>query len=107
MLYHYLYPLIESLSAFNLFRYITLRSFLDFILASIISMLWGKKFIGYMLDKQFGQFIRDLGPESHKKKQGTPTMGGIFIIGSILLTCLIVGNFNSWPFLSCLIVLVS
>ena len=84
MLYHFLYPLNIDLSLFNIFRYITFRSLLAFLLAAIISILWGKRFILFMKKKQFGQVIRDDGPESHIKKAGTPTMGGVVIIGSIL-----------------------
>ncbi|MBL7665466.1 MAG: phospho-N-acetylmuramoyl-pentapeptide-transferase [Bacteriovoracaceae bacterium] len=107
MLYHLLYPLSGDIAFFNIFRYITVRSFAGFILGFFIAIFWGKRFIAYMKERQFGQSIRELGPESHKKKQGTPTMGGVFIIGSIMLSSLIVGNFNSMPYLLCLIVLVS
>ncbi len=50
-----------------------------------------------MKRKQFGQIIRDDGPESHFKKKGTPTMGGVFMLGSIFVTTLICGNFFSMP----------
>ena len=85
MLYHFLYPLNNDFSLFNIFRYITFRSLLAFLLAAVISILWGKRFILFMKKKQFGQMIRDDGPETHFKKAGTPTMGGIFIIGSIVI----------------------
>jgi phospho-N-acetylmuramoyl-pentapeptide-transferase len=107
MLYHILYPLSETYSYLNVFRYITTRSFIAFTVASIVSIIWGKRFIAYMKMKQFGQSIREVGPESHFKKQGTPTMGGIFIIGTILLASIVAGNFNSWPFLTTLVVLFS
>lgn len=97
MLYHLLYPLSHIVRSFNLFKYITFRSFLAFLLATIISIFWGKAFIAYMKRMQFGQIIRDDGPESHFKKKGTPTMGGVFMLGSILATILICGNFISIP----------
>ncbi len=97
MLYHLLYPLSHIVRSFNLFKYITFRSFLAFLLATIISVFWGKAFIGYMKRMQFGQIIRDDGPESHFKKKGTPTMGGVFMLGSIFATILICGNFISIP----------
>ncbi len=50
-----------------------------------------------MKTKQFGQVVRDDGPESHFKKRGTPTMGGVFMLGSIFVTTLICGNFFSIP----------
>ena len=57
--------------------------------------------------KQFGQVVRRDGPESHFKKQGTPTMGGVFIIASILLASLFSGNFFSVPLQICLFVMLS
>ena len=107
MFYHLLYPLSEDFSFFNVFRYITFRSFLAFVIASVVSIIWGKKFIAYMKLKQFGQSIREDGPESHFKKRGTPTLGGIFIIGSVLISCLFVGNYTSYPFVITLLVMIS
>lgn len=107
MLYHLLYPLSQSVSAFNVFRYITFRSMVAFVLASIFCILWGKIFIKYMRKKQFGQVVRDDGPSSHLQKAGTPTMGGVFIIASILATTLICGNFLSLPLLATLFVMMS
>ena len=107
MLYHWLYPLSQDLSFFNVFRYITFRSFFAFVVATVISILWGKKFIEYMRNKQFAQFIRDDGPQTHLKKAGTPTLGGIFILGSVFATVLLLGNFKSTPFLATLFVTAS
>lgn len=99
MLYHLLYGLSQDYSAFNIFRYITFRSFIAFLLATVVSIWWGKHFILFMKRKQFGQVVRDDGPSSHLKKAGTPTMGGLLILGSILLALLVSGNFLSLPFL--------
>ncbi|MDC1173867.1 phospho-N-acetylmuramoyl-pentapeptide-transferase [Bacteriovoracaceae bacterium] len=107
MLYHLLYPLSQEFSAFNIFRYITFRSIVSFLIAAMVSIVWGKAFIEWMKLKQFGQVIRDDGPESHFKKAGTPTMGGVFIIGSVLFSLLLCGNFLSSPLLSCLFVTLS
>jgi phospho-N-acetylmuramoyl-pentapeptide-transferase len=107
MLYHFLYPLGESIGLFNIFRYITFRSFLALVLAIIISLIWGKFFIVFMQKKQFGQVIRELGPESHQKKKGTPTAGGIFMIGAIIISTFICGNYLSGTFLIGLFVLLS
>lgn len=107
MLYHLIYPLSGDIAAFNVFRYITFRSFLAFFIAAVISIFWGKRFIAYMKLKQFGQSIREDGPESHFKKRGTPTLGGIFIIGSVLASCLFSGNYNSYPFIITLLVMTS
>lgn len=107
MLYHFLYPLSQSISAFNIFRYITFRAIVAFLIAAAISIIWGKAFIKFMKMKQFGQVIRESGPESHLKKAGTPTMGGVFILGSIGFALLFCGNFLSAPFLVTLFVMIS
>ncbi len=107
MLYHFLYPLSSDVSLFNVFRYITVRSFLAFAVSLVISVIVGKKFIAFMKKKQFGQIIRDDGPESHFKKKGTPTFGGVFIFMSIMGGLLICGNFSAPPLVISLIVMVS
>lgn len=94
MLYHLLYP---HHHLFNIFKYITFRTVIAFLIATIVSIVWGKYFINFMKRMQFGQIIREDGPESHFKKKGTPTMGGVFMLGSIFFTILICGNFFSLP----------
>jgi phospho-N-acetylmuramoyl-pentapeptide-transferase len=105
--YHWLYPLSAEISVLNVFKYITFRSFFAFVLTAIISIWWGKKFIIYMRNKQFGQSIREDGPQSHLKKAGTPTLGGVFIIGSVLVSMTLIGNFSSPPFIYSLVVMIS
>jgi phospho-N-acetylmuramoyl-pentapeptide-transferase len=107
MLYHWLYPLSHNYHLFNVFKYITFRSFLAFIIATLVSILWGKSFIALMKRRQFGQTIREEGPETHKKKKGTPTFGGVFILGSSMIACLICGNYASFPFLIASFVTIS
>lgn len=107
MLYHWLVPLSGSVPLFNVFKYITFRSFLAFIIAFAVSLIWGKRFIALMKLKQFGQSIREEGPESHKKKKGTPTFGGVFILGSAFIACLVCGNLFSFPFIITLFVTLS
>ncbi len=107
MLYHLLFPLREEIGFFNIFRYITFRSILAFLIATVISIIWGKFFISYMQKKQFGQVVRNDGPQSHLKKAGTPTMGGVFIISTVILTLLICANFFSLPVVAVLVVMVS
>lgn len=107
MLYHWLYPLSQNHHLVNVFKYITFRSFLAFFIATIVSIIWGKRFIALMKLRQFGQTIRDEGPQTHKKKQGTPTFGGVFMLGSAFLACLVCGNFLSMPYLIVLFVTIS
>lgn len=85
MLYQLLYSWVDSFPAFNVFRYITFRTFLSFLSAFFVCWLIGPQFIKELVKKQLGQTVRDDGPQSHKKKQGTPTMGGGLILFSILV----------------------
>ncbi len=110
MFYHWLYKLsIDStvFSSFNVFRYITFRSFMAFIIAMVISIIFGKHFIKFIKRKQFGQIIREDGPQTHLKKMGTPTFGGILIICSIMITLFMCGNFNSVPLLATICIMLS
>lgn len=51
-----------------------------FIISLFVSAIGTKLLIPYLRHKQFGQFIREEGPQAHKKKAGTPTMGGVMIV---------------------------
>lgn len=85
MLYHWLYSFSDQVSAFNVFRYITFRSFISFFTAFLVCWLWGPVFIRRLVRRQLGQAIREDGPQTHKKKAGTPTMGGGLILISTLI----------------------
>lgn len=89
MLYHLLYPLHEHFSAFYVFRYITFRSIYAAITALAIALLLGPWLIERLQILQIGQSIRRDGPESHFKKEGTPTMGGTLILLAIVLPTLL------------------
>jgi len=80
MLYTWLYSLSEHSVVFNVFRYITFRTFLSFLTAFFVCWWFGARFINRLSRKQMGQQIRGDGPETHKKKAGTPTMGGALIM---------------------------
>ncbi len=85
-----LYYLFDYLQEINvpgagMFQYITFRSALAIITSLIISMMYGKRLIRYLQIKQIGENVRDLGLEGQLQKKGTPTMGGLIIIGSILI----------------------
>ena len=92
MLYHLLYPLRESFSVFNVFKYITFRSVYAGLTAMIISILMGVFFIKLLSKHQIGETIREIGPESHRSKEGTPTMGGILILAATFISVLLWGN---------------
>ena len=89
MFYHFLYPLKEYFSAFNLFQYITFRAAMSAITALVISFFIGPSLIKLLKNYQIGETIRDSGPKTHKKKAGTPTMGGIIIISSLIIPILL------------------
>ncbi len=89
MLYHLLYPLHTEFSVLYIFRYITFRTIYATITALIISFLIGPWLIQKLQALQIGQSIRKLGPESHFKKEGTPTMGGTLILFAIVLPTLL------------------
>ena len=89
MLYHFLYPLHTHFSFFNIFRYITFRCIYATITALLISFFAGPYLIRRLKIHQIGQAIRKDGPASHLKKEGTPTMGGLLILISIILPTLL------------------
>lgn len=77
------------LSGAGVFNYITFRAAMAIILSLVISMIFGKRLIEFLRRKQIGETIRDLGLEGEKQKKGTPTMGGIIIIASIIIPTLL------------------
>nr|HDM99828.1 phospho-N-acetylmuramoyl-pentapeptide-transferase [Deltaproteobacteria bacterium] len=89
MLFHLLYPLNDMWPVFNVFRYITFRTIYAAVTALSIILIFGPWFIRIMCEMQMGQIIRDDGPTIHHTKAGTPSIGGILIIGSILIATLL------------------
>ncbi|WP_147822220.1 phospho-N-acetylmuramoyl-pentapeptide-transferase [Salidesulfovibrio onnuriiensis] len=94
MIYHLLYPLSADVGVFNVFRYITFRSIWALLTALIISILFGPAMIRWLKKLKFGQYIREDGP-AHQQKQGTPTMGGLMILTSVLVSCLLWGDLTN------------
>ncbi len=106
MLYHLLYPLHTTFSAFNVFRYITFRTIYAVLTAFLICFLLGPWVIRKLAELQIGQYIRQEGPQSHLKKAGTPTMGGSLIIFAVATSTLLwadLTNFFIWIMLLVLI----
>lgn len=90
MLYWLLYEQLHtSVRAFNVFRYVTVRAMFASLTALFFCVLLGPLLIRKLREFQIGQHIREDGPRSHQKKAGTPTMGGVLIIGSIILSTLL------------------
>ncbi|MFD1096756.1 phospho-N-acetylmuramoyl-pentapeptide-transferase [Salegentibacter chungangensis] len=91
MLY-YLFQFLEAEYQFpgaQLFEYLSFRSAMAIILSLLISTIYGKKIINYLLAKQVGESVRELGLKGQSEKAGTPTMGGVIIIISTLIPVLL------------------
>jgi phospho-N-acetylmuramoyl-pentapeptide-transferase len=89
MLYHLLYRLHDTYSILNVTRYITFRTAAASITALIISLAFGGVLIRKLREFQIGQVIRHEGPESHRPKAGTPTMGGLLILAASIIPTLL------------------
>src|SRR3954470_5811582 len=90
MLYFLLYELLsKSVSPFRVFRYITVRTAFASLTALFLCIALGPWLINKLRQFQIGQYIREEGPKSHQKKAGTPTMGGVLIIISIVIPTLL------------------
>ncbi len=89
MLYHLFYPLASSIKLFNVFRYLTFRTIYAMITALVVCFIIGPWVIRRLEALQARQVIRTDGPESHLKKQGTPTMGGVLILAAVVVPTLL------------------
>ncbi|MBB79023.1 MAG: phospho-N-acetylmuramoyl-pentapeptide-transferase [Crocinitomicaceae bacterium] len=79
----------------GLFNYISFRAGMALILSLIISIAFGKRLIKYLQKQQIGESIRDLGLEGQLSKKGTPTMGGLIILGAILIPTVLVAKLDN------------
>ncbi len=99
MLYWLLYRLHDRVPAFNVFRYLTFRAAGAIVTALILSWMLGPWFIRELRRLSVGQNIRDVGPQAHQVKKGTPTMGGLLILFATLIPTLLwgdLGNIYVW-----------
>ncbi len=97
-MFYYLFEYLEKnyqLTGASLFQYLSFRSAITFILALIISTIFGKKIIQYLKSKQIDENIRTLDLPGEDDKKGTPTMGGIIIILSTLIPVLLFADFKN------------
>jgi phospho-N-acetylmuramoyl-pentapeptide-transferase len=85
-------PLLEGL---NVFRYVTFRTAFAAITALLLGLVFGPWLIEKLREFKFGQEIREEGPTSHQSKRGTPTMGGVMIIGSVFISTLLWANLKN------------
>ncbi len=97
MLYH-LFTYLDSafdIPGTGLFQYISFRAGMALILSLFISMIFGRRIIRYLQKKQVGETVRNLGLEGQMQKQGTPTMGGLIIIASIVIPALLFARLDN------------
>lgn len=89
MLYNLLYPLSSQFSFLNVFQYITFRTMFATLTALVITMLIGSVVTDLLKKWKLSQISKGYEPKRHKEKEGTPTMGGIMIIGTSVLATLL------------------
>ena len=103
MIYYLLYELLYNhfkekdwflVKALNVFQYVTFRTAYASITALLISLFFGGKLIERLKRWKVGQQIREEGPQAHMVKRGTPTMGGVLIVGSVLISTLLWARLN-------------
>jgi len=96
MLYWLFYEtLFPSFGPFRLFGYVTFRTALASLTAMLIMIVFGPWFIARLRSFQIGQYIREDGPQWHHKKAGTPTMGGVLLVLSIVIPTLLFTNLKN------------
>src|SRR3977135_1718480 len=104
MIYYVLYVLIYNhfkekdwflIKALNVFQYVTFRTAYASITALLLSLLFGGKLIEKLKRWNIGQQIREEGPQAHIAKRGTPTMGGVLVVGSVVISTLLWAKLSS------------
>src|ERR671919_2516205 len=104
MIYYLLYEFVYNhfkdkdwylVKALNVFQYVTFRTACATITALLISLFFGGKLIEALKRWNVGQQIREEGPQAHMVKRGTPTMGGVLIVGSVLISTLLWARLSS------------
>ncbi|ANE74832.1 phospho-N-acetylmuramoyl-pentapeptide-transferase [Dickeya solani] len=97
--------LVKFYSGFNVFSYLTFRAIVSLLTALIISLWMGPHLIAWLQRLQIGQVVRSEGPESHFSKRGTPTMGGVMILASIIISVLLWVNLAN-PYVWCVLLVL-
>ena len=89
-MFEYLGSVLVSVDpGFDVLRYLTVRTIGGTITSLIISILLGPLIINFLKSMQFEQYVREEGPKTHFKKSGTPTMGGLLILSSLVISTLL------------------
>ena len=97
-MFEYLYSHFDVPGFFRLFSYVTFRALMASLCAMSICFITGNWLIHRLHRLNFRESISTDGPSSHQSKEGTPTMGGILILGSLSIACLLFGNFGNFHF---------
>ena len=104
MIYYFLYELLYGhfkdkewylVKALNVFQYVTFRTAYASITALLLSLVFGGALIRALRKWDIGQQIREEGPQAHMAKRGTPTMGGVLVVGSVLISTLLWARLSS------------
>src|SRR5688572_9089019 len=104
MFYYLLYELVFNhfkdkdwylIKALNVFQYVTFRTAYATITALLISLVFGGRLIEALRKWNIGQQIREEGPQGHRAKRGTPTMGGVLIVGAVTISTLLWAKLSS------------
>jgi len=95
MLLEFIYPLVVYFTPFNVFLYLTFRAAYAALTTLLICFLFGGRIIDALKRLKVGQSVRSDGPATHLVKSGTPTMGGILIIGSVIISMLLWGDLGN------------
>ncbi|MDR0502877.1 MAG: phospho-N-acetylmuramoyl-pentapeptide-transferase [Treponema sp.] len=95
MFLEFIYPLFKYFTPLNVFVYLTSRSAFAALTTFLVCFIFGNKIIELLHRLKVGQSIREDGPQTHLNKTGTPTMGGIFIILSVVIAMLFWGDLKN------------
>jgi phospho-N-acetylmuramoyl-pentapeptide-transferase len=104
MLFELFFMLKDSFSPFNLFRYVSFRVIASMVTSLMVCLFLYPWFIRKLQERQIGQVIRAEGPESHYSKAGTPTMGGVLIVLSVVVSTLLWADLSN-PYVGTLLII--
>ena len=108
MILEFVYPLVKYFTPFNVFQYLSFRGAYAALTTLLICYIFGPRVIEALRRLKIGQSVREDGPATHFVKNGTPTMGGIFVILSIVIAMLFwmdFGNLKVWLIIGVLVAL--
>lgn len=97
-MFEFLYTDFDMPGFFRLFSFVTFRALLAGIISLLVSFIYGPAIITRLRGLNYQEVISEDGPDSHQKKTGTPTMGGLLILSSLTIGCVLFGNFKNMHF---------